>query len=277
MLITCSREELDQWEKWFIDLYDTFDTPHGLNLSSGGRESFLKSGESANKLRKPRTPETIAKIKATKRARKGTYVVSRETRDKIRASKIGKSLTAEAKLKLSIAFKGRQYSADSIARMRIAQSTRVRKKGYKQKPSLTRGGSVSKANKGNPNLHSVAKAVYCKDKDGVVLRFWSVKHTVEITGVGHTTVVKCCKTGHVHKGFQFSFTSEFKPAIYPKPIINPDRIPIYVKDLQGVQTFYVSLWHASKALRVSDSGIKKAAQRGWLFKNKYYFSFTPFI
>src|SRR6478672_4407612 len=36
VLHTCPPEELDDWERWFIDVYDSFNTDHGMNLTQGG-------------------------------------------------------------------------------------------------------------------------------------------------------------------------------------------------------------------------------------------------
>lgn len=78
IICQCDESELNNLEKYYIDLYKTFNTTHGLNLLDGGK----------------------------------TNKISDETRLKMSLSKIGKSrvITKEHREKLSKAKKGLQFS-----------------------------------------------------------------------------------------------------------------------------------------------------------------------
>jgi len=62
---------------------------------------------------RPRSPETVAKMKATKTARRGTYkkrVVSAETRKRISLARIGIQFSADTREKMSAARRGKPWS-----------------------------------------------------------------------------------------------------------------------------------------------------------------------
>lgn len=203
ILRECSRAELDYWEVFYINVYDTFESDHGLNLTSGGRKNQSISFENRERLRRPRSPEIIAKIKATRALNKKP--VSEETRAKMRANNLGRKHTEESKKKMSIASKNRKHSQATKDLLSQLNKTRPRKRGYTPKPSLTRGANVSRALKGNSKLHSVAKVIYCKDPDGLVLKFFKVKDCQEVIGVCSKSVWDSRTTGKPVKGYYFSF------------------------------------------------------------------------
>ena len=98
---TISQKELDALEKNYIFLFDTFQTPHGLNLSEGGATGKLseetKLKQSLASKGKPKSEQHI---------------------EKVRQANIGKKHTAETIKKMSIASKGRvmSYSAKQKCR-----------------------------------------------------------------------------------------------------------------------------------------------------------------
>lgn len=79
----CLVEELDIWEIYYIKFYDSFNTPKGLNLTSGGNRCTV-SEETKKKISdrvkgsgnpifgKKRSKETIDKIKAANTGRKAS-------------------------------------------------------------------------------------------------------------------------------------------------------------------------------------------------------------
>ena len=108
----CSELELDKFEIHYINLYDTFQTEHGLNLKHGGSfgthslETKRKISE-AGKLRKP-NPEAWKKISIAKKG----VPMSDEHKRKMGLSKIGNKYSLgrvtsdETKLKISNSLKG---------------------------------------------------------------------------------------------------------------------------------------------------------------------------
>lgn len=114
-LKTCySQYELDEWEKYFIFLYNTL-SPNGYNLEEGGRGgvpseetrrkiSEKKSGEKHHMFRKHHSDETKQKIseslKRISSSNKGKYL-SEETKKKLLATHLGKPLSDEIKKKIS--------------------------------------------------------------------------------------------------------------------------------------------------------------------------------
>jgi len=85
ILHTCTPAELNSWEIYFIDVYDCFNTDHGLNLKAGGHSGGTLSEESKNKLRKPKSSEAKEKYRRAALNR----VVSVETREKHRQRMLG--------------------------------------------------------------------------------------------------------------------------------------------------------------------------------------------
>lgn len=92
----CPREELNKWEIFYIDLYNSFDTPLGLNLDTGGRSNFQRSQSTKDKIKAKRklqviTEETRAKMSAFQKNRPR----KRETYEKISRALTGKKLSPE--------------------------------------------------------------------------------------------------------------------------------------------------------------------------------------
>lgn len=94
----CEEGRLNELEQQYINFYDTFGTPHGLNLTSGGDGGKL-SEESIEKLRKfktgkpnlkirgiPKSPEHRRRISEMNKGKK----LSEETKKNISNSRIGK-------------------------------------------------------------------------------------------------------------------------------------------------------------------------------------------
>ena len=114
-LKTCyTQEELDEWEKYFIFLYNTL-SPNGYNLEEGGRGgvpceetrrkiSEKKSGEKHHMFGKHHSDETKQKIseslKRISSPNKGKHL-SEERKKKLLVTHLGKPLSDEIKKKIS--------------------------------------------------------------------------------------------------------------------------------------------------------------------------------
>ena len=151
------KEQLDLWERFYIKLFDSFDTEHGLNLTSGGNsvteriKGIPKSDEWKDKVRIsktgskrsefsqeqrdniskghkgiPRTEEWVANLKkaAERRKARGGYVFSEEQLIKMREANLGKKISDETKNKLSKTLKGRLFSDET--KRKISEACKLR-------------------------------------------------------------------------------------------------------------------------------------------------------
>lgn len=129
ILEECEKSQLDNMEIQYIKLYDTFDTPHGLNLTSGG-ESY--------KLAK----ESLEKISTSLKARRYTHgkrKLSESTKKKISKSLIGNTRTL-----------GKKQKPETIEKISKALIGNTHTLGKKQKPETIekRRKSLMGKNKG---------------------------------------------------------------------------------------------------------------------------------
>lgn len=90
----CDIEKLDEMEIFYIDVYNTFNTKHGLNCNHGGQSNPIQS------------EETKRRRTESQKGRK----VSKETRKRISEAKMGSKLSLNQKLKKSKAMVGRKFN-----------------------------------------------------------------------------------------------------------------------------------------------------------------------
>lgn len=90
----CDIEKLDEMEIFYIDVYNTFNTKHGLNCNHGGQSNPIQSEET-----KRRRSESM-------KGRK----VSKETRKRISEAQTGRKQSLNHKLKKSKATVGRKVN-----------------------------------------------------------------------------------------------------------------------------------------------------------------------
>lgn len=102
--IEFDEAELNRLEVFYISEHKSFNTPHGLNLTSGGRFGVLS--ESSRKL-------LSEKLKGK--------VISPETRHKLRLANIGKKQSAETIAKRTVKITGKKRSDESRQRYRLAK------------------------------------------------------------------------------------------------------------------------------------------------------------
>lgn len=100
IICVCERHKLNDLEKYYIKLYDTFNTANGLNLTSGGENSWKITEETrlkmslAHKGRK-HTIEAKEKISESNRRR----IISEETKEKQRIAHANQKCSEERKEK----------------------------------------------------------------------------------------------------------------------------------------------------------------------------------
>ena len=169
----CTEPELNELEKYYIKLFNTFDTKYGLNLTSGGDHTTL-SEETRNKISESNKGKKLTEkhkliIGESKRGNK--YWVGRkhsdETKEKLRIINTGKKLSEEHKQKISVGGKGRivsdetklkqslarkgrlspnigrKHTEESKIKMSVAQKGRIVSEEAKKKMSLAKKGKPS--------------------------------------------------------------------------------------------------------------------------------------
>lgn len=132
ILCECDINSLNMLEEFFIKKFDSFNTPHGLNLTSGGdvrkhaKETILKASNRmmGNKiwLGKQHTDETKSKMSVSAKNK----TVSLETRKKMSVSAKNKIVSLETRKKMSTNRKGIKIPKSQVDKM---LSTKLRKYG----------------------------------------------------------------------------------------------------------------------------------------------------
>ena len=213
-LKTCyTQEELDEWEKYFIFLYDTL-WPNGYNLQEGGNggvpceETRRKMGES----KKNMSEEVRKKISESLKGK----TLSEEVRNKISESLKGKQFSEETRRKLSDANKGKTLSEEVRKKMSdakkgkpapnkgIPMSEEARKKmsdAKKGKPAPNKGIPMSEEQK-----KKLSKKVLQFTLNGEFIREWPSIQECGRNGFYGTAVCKCCQGKQkTHKGFVWKY------------------------------------------------------------------------
>lgn len=111
----CERENLSELEKYYIELYQCFNSKHGLNLMNGEGFNYKHSDETKRKIGDAHrgmsfSKEAILKMSlAASRTKNFTGKKhSEESKQKMRDAKLGKTASKETRLKMSKSQKKRQ-------------------------------------------------------------------------------------------------------------------------------------------------------------------------
>lgn len=128
----CSKEELNQFEIYYIELFQTFNSKYGLNLQAGGYNGS-PSEETRNKIREinlghKHSEETKEKLRISSTGRKH----SKETISKMKLVR----RTEEYKLNLSIKLKGRKQSEEHNLKNKLSHLGIKHSEEQKQKISI---------------------------------------------------------------------------------------------------------------------------------------------
>lgn len=124
----CEREELNGLESYYISLFSTFNSKHGLNLTSGG-DTFKMSEETKKRIshaKKNSSSETRKKIADSQIGNKNMLGKkhSEETKRKIRESKVGKKASEATKLKMSITRKKNKIVVSESGMKKIIEANK---------------------------------------------------------------------------------------------------------------------------------------------------------
>lgn len=140
ILSICAREELNEKEKHYIELFQSFNTEKGMNLKEGGLSNLSYSDESILKMKKSHTG---VKLSEHHRMRQGEghrgdkhYLFgkhrSNETKEKLRQARLmqpcprkGKKHSEQTKLKISIVKKGTILTEDWKNKISMGNKGRI--------------------------------------------------------------------------------------------------------------------------------------------------------
>jgi group I intron endonuclease len=128
ILSQCLPNQLNETEKYYTDLFQTFNTKNGLNLRDGGGSQGKMSKES------------IEKMRAASIGKKHSL----ETRKKMSLSSIGKSKTKEHALNISKSKKGRICSEKELQRLKTMNIGKSLPQKTRDKISLALKGRMPK-------------------------------------------------------------------------------------------------------------------------------------
>lgn len=261
VLILCTEEELDALEIYYIKLYDSFDTMHGLNLRSGG-EGGRCANESKiliskkNKGRK-RTEEQKKKLIHTYKRGPDHYLfgktISEEAKQHLRNINLGKKQTEEVKRKISEAGKGRKASPETIAKLkkpRFKSRGRKMPEEVKKRWSEQRKGKTSHR-KGKSGVYKESTyKLWSEQRKGSGNSFFGKKHSKE-------ALLKIQETRKIKGVKKPEWTFEQRMALAHKK----GSKPILQYDINGV---FIKEWPYQKlitqTLGIPSSNIKKVCQ-----------------
>lgn len=123
ILQLCEKEQLNELEVYYIELFQTFNNKNGLNLKSGGCANCNYSDESKKKMsdiRKQAHKSPNSKYKYANRNNSGSLMGikrSEQTIKKMSISATGRVFSDEARLKMSLSAKNRGISKNVIQKM----------------------------------------------------------------------------------------------------------------------------------------------------------------
>lgn len=219
ILEECDNDEdlLNEREKHYVDLFQTFNTNNGLNVRDGGGKNAKMSNETKEKIRKIRlgtkhTPETLAKLKNVNNGRiypKGGKA-SEETKAKMSLAQKGKkkNWTEQARVRFHEARGGKKFSSghkDALKKGWLKRKANPNYKhsllGYKHtSASKEKMSQTHKKNiKNSDNLRAMAKANGKKINQidlitgEIIETFPSIGDAHRSTGINRCSIKNCCQ------------------------------------------------------------------------------------
>ena len=170
LLEECPKDKLNEREKFYIEKYDTFDTKHGMNLTSGGDSNVKMSREAKEKISKAKKGKSIPHLIGFKHDEKTKKRLaelatdnknwlgknhSEETKAKIREKRKHQIFTEETRRKLSISSTGRKYlnrkkpskeMGEKIRELNIGKKMNVKRTSIYYGVSFDKRGYIWRAN-----------------------------------------------------------------------------------------------------------------------------------
>lgn len=167
----CSIKELNELEKYYVDLFQTFNSKYGLNLRDGGGAAAKMSDETKNKISKTTKGRVgIKKTQEQKKAQSDRMMgksMSIDTKFKMSLSKIGKNKSKNTKKKMSLYSSNR--SIEHLERLSKSLSNSKFNKEKGRKMGLSNKGMVP-YNKGSSKYNICLEYVFLKNMDAMKQR-----------------------------------------------------------------------------------------------------------
>lgn len=156
----CVPEELNRLEKYYVDLFNTFNSKNGLNSKDGGGHNTVFSQECKEAMSKYRTgkkqtEETKRKRSEALRGRKRQSFSDEHIQKLTRAKQ---NMSEETKMKMSKAKTGKTLSTETRAKMSLARLGQKRSEAQRKKMSdACKGRVISKTASENMRLARIGK------------------------------------------------------------------------------------------------------------------------
>jgi hypothetical protein len=134
IITECEKSELSTLEKYYVDMYGTFNSEHGLNVRDGGGNCAAISEEQKRKTSSTlkgvkHTPERVERNRQAQTGKKHTEETKLKISQNNARAQAGKPLSEAAKAKLSLALKGKTghmlgktHTEETREKLRIASS-----------------------------------------------------------------------------------------------------------------------------------------------------------
>lgn len=212
ILHQCLPVELNSWEKYFIDVYNTFNTDHGMNLKAGGHQGGTLSEESKAKLRKPKSDEAREKYRQVALNRPQ---ISEETREKHRQNMKGnKNLLGIRAVSKTTYLKDKDgIVLEFMCLIDCAQSVGVHVDSIRKaiiKKQTCKGIAFSHRREDldvmTPPIINASKrqSVHTKDIAGNIVKHESFRDCEKSIKISRAVIKNCALSGKQVKGYYFS-------------------------------------------------------------------------
>ncbi len=190
ILCQCGKEELNNLEVYYIELYQCFNSKFGLNLREGGNNASLSletrkkisvsiSGNKNHFFGKKHTEETLSKMREYQSNRPD------EVRKKIGDKHRGKTMSSEARKKISIGTKGEK---NGMYGRTHSEKTKQFLREINLNPSKEKRDLLKLAHK-----HESKIVLQIERKSGLVLNeFSSIKEASRNLGIDASQIGQCC-------------------------------------------------------------------------------------
>ena len=112
ILQQCEREKLNELEKYYVDLYQTFNSKNGMNLRDGGGSKAKTSDETKLKIKLNSPKYWLGKK------------IPKEATEKYIKTRTGMKMSIESRLNISNGHKGIIFSEEHKTKLKIAAKKR---------------------------------------------------------------------------------------------------------------------------------------------------------
>lgn len=188
LLSNLSKEEADFAEKVMIQTWRLTDRDKGYNIHSGGIKHYKHSKETREKMSKAATGRTMSE---EAKAKMSAYRKGKTTWMK------GKHHTIESKKKMSEAAKRRTYDAETrykISQRMQGQSHPMYGKKHTEESRMKMRESHLGKKQPLSVIKKISKPVAQYDKNGTLIRtYYGASEASEITGINRGNIGLCCQ------------------------------------------------------------------------------------